>query len=148
MQRAWEELTTEQDEDTMETNIALDEGPRIAARSFYSNLPTGSGMNKPKLGKLSDFLSLVKRDLPSIEGLIQAFKQKPASRPQVKRSHRETDLRSVSSQLTEDSGVESLKPKRSRRSQEGSGRRVGEKSKNSPLLRPRSGLQDVSNRQY
>ena len=148
MQRAWEELTTEQDEDTMETNIALDEGPRIAARSFYSNLPTGSGMNKPKLGKLSDFLSLVKRDLSSIEGLIQAFKQKPASRPQVKRSHRETDLRSVISQLTEDSGVESLKPKRSRRSQEGSGRRVGEKSKNSPLLRPRSGLQDVSNTQY
>ena len=49
------------------------------------------------------------------------FKQKAApSRPLVKRNRKETDGKSVSSFLTEDSGVESLKPKKSRKSKESS----------------------------
>ena len=150
--QAWEELTNEQDEDTMETNIALEEGPRMSARSFYSqsaSAPAGnSSVRKQKLGNFNDFLKLVGRDLPSIEGLIMEYKQKPAStQSRVKRSQREADLKSVASHVTEDSGVESLKPKRSRRSKEGNGRDEKAKSK-LPQLRGRSGLQDVSNTQY
>jgi len=118
-QRAWEELTHEQDEDTMESNISLDYGPRIAVKSFYSTAAVARpGDTQQKLGKFNDFLEFVKRDLPSIDGLIMEFKQKAAPNRPQKRSQKETDLRSVSSYLTEDSGVESIKPKRSRKSRE------------------------------
>ena len=157
--QAWDDLLNEQDEDTMEANISLDDGPRLGARSFYgkSSSATGSAAtNQEKLGKFSDFLKFVKRDLPNVEELIMEFKQKAAPpRPPTKRSQRETDLRSVTSHLTEDSGVESLKPKRSRRSKEDSGERA---NKSKPALLPqkssqsggRSGgghLADVSNTQ-
>ena len=160
--QAWDDLLNEQDEDTMEANISLDDGPRIGAKSFYGKSSSVAGgsvvASQQKLGKFSDFLKLVKRDLPSVEELIMEFKQKAAPpRPPTKRGQRETDLRSVTSQLTEDSGVESLKPKRSRRSKEDSGQRA---TKSKPPLPPqkssqsglRSGagglLADVSNTQY
>ena len=160
--QAWDDLLSEQDEDTMEANISLEDGPRLGARSFYgksSSVAAGAATaNKQKLGKFSDFLTFVKRDLPSVEELIMEFKQKASQpRPPTKRVQRETDLRSVSSQLTVDSGVESLKPKRTRRSKEDSGQRAT-KSK-SPLSPQKSSqsvsrsgggglLADVSNTQY
>ena len=159
--KAWEDLLNEQDEDSMEANISLDDGPRLGARSFYGRSSSAAAgpaaPSQEKLGKFSDFLEFVKRDLPSVQELIMEFKQKAAPpRPPTKRSQRELDLRSVTSHLTEDSGVESLKPKRSRRSKEDSGQRA---TKSKPALLPqkssqsgpRSGgglLADVSNTQY
>ena len=140
--QAWDDLLSEQDEDTMEANISLDDGPRLGALSFYgksSSVAAGAATNQQKLGKYSDFLNFVKRYLPSVVELIMEFKQKAAPpRPPTKRAQRATDLRSVSSQLTEDSGVESLKPKRSRRSKEDSGQRA---TKSKPPLSPQKSSQ-------
>ena len=126
-QTAWIELSTEQEDDsTWETNICIDQGkPKLVSSSFYKKQkkPASESVATSKkvvTGNIFDFLKLLSQSLPAINDLIMEYKQKSTtsiskipSLPQ-----KESDQRSVISQRTEDSGVETLLSRTKRRSGE------------------------------
>jgi len=129
-QVAWLQLSEEQeDQQHWEKNIRLgQEAKAINSRQFYTNpqsivrleLPPKS----PRLGNIMSFLHTLSAHMPSIEQLVLEYKKKAAGGETVRRgSSKEADSRSVCSQETMDSGVESLHPNRRKRhnSQERSG---------------------------
>jgi len=114
-QSAWIELGTEQEEDgSWETNISInEERQKIVRKSFYgskTNRITGLQRNKEVKGNILEFLRLLSRYFPDIYDLIMEFKIKStsSSRLPIALSQKETDLRSMISQRTEDSGVDTL----------------------------------------
>ena len=137
--RAWVELSAEQEDRTSNwvTNISMEDGKqKIGTGNFYtkaketSQRPSSS--HKEVLGNLSDFLRLLSESLPAIYDLIMEYKKKSTSSvtrlppPSVLANvTRDTDLRSVISQQTEDSGVESLQPRPKRRTMERTMERSG-----------------------
>ena len=114
-QSAWIELGTEQEEDgSWETNISINEDrQKIVRKSFYGtkiNRITGLQRHKEVKGNILEFLRLLSRYFPDIYDLIMEYKIKStsSSRLPIALSQKETDLRSMISQRTEDSGVDTL----------------------------------------
>jgi len=124
-QSAWIELSTEQEDDSSwETNICIDQGrPKLASSTFYKkqkkpDAEAASTSKKVVTGNIFDFLKLLSQSLPAINDLIMEYKQKSTtsiskipSLPQ-----KDSDQRSVISQQTVDSGVETLLSRTKRRS--------------------------------
>jgi len=178
--RAWEELSTER-EDTASNwvaNINMEDGKRqIGSVNFYTKpkernqCPSSS--HKIVLGNLPDFLRLISEAMPAVYDLVMEYKKKSTTSvtrlppPSVAANvTRDTDMRSVISHQTVDSGVESLQPRPKRRSRERSGpvtdenrsikmprRQTGTPRKDAPSKIPRRdtrksapGLKDASNK--
>jgi len=126
-QQAWLQLSEEQDEEHgWEQNITIgQEGPKISSRSFYSSQAVaklGLKSTHSKLGNIMELLQCISKSLPAVEELVVEYKQKAVGGHTQDVRRRETDLRSVCSQETEDSGLESMLPKK-------------QASKNTPLRR-------------
>jgi len=116
-QMAWLQLSEEQDDQQQwEKNISLvQEKQRISSRSFYNSQSVVRLDVQPstrKLGNIMDFLHSLSTHLPAIEELVVEYRQKAAGVEGGRRGRGETDCRSVCSQETEDSGVESLHPRK------------------------------------
>ena len=136
-QSAWIELSTEQEDDsTWETNICIDQGrPKFASSNFYgSKKPqkqAALASKKVATGNIFDFLKLLSHSLPAVNDLIMEYKQKSTSSisniPSL--PQKESDQRSIISQQTVDSGVETLLSRTKRRS--------GERSENVASKRSR-----------
>jgi len=123
-QVAWLHLSEEQDdEQEWERNITLgQEGLRITSRSFYNSNPVAKLGGQPsshKLGNIMDFLHCVSSQLPAIEHLVVEYRQKAAGGEMPRRGRKDVDCKSVCSQETEDSGLESLLPKKKGNRKEG-----------------------------
>lgn len=172
--KAWYELSQEQEghSEGWAANISISEGrPKIVSNNFYSSsksksvkrLETVPGDNAGVVGNLSDFLKLLAQYLPPINDLIMEY-QKKASTTNIlppgaaAAAAKDTDLRSIISQQTVDSGVESLHPAKKRRSKEveeerenvrktrrRSGTPVGARNKRPGRRRSGAALADVSN---
>jgi len=179
--RAWEELSTEQDDTASNwvTNINMEDSKqKIGSVNFYAKPKENNqrpSSNRTVLGNLSDFLRLMSQAMPAVYDLIMEYKKKsttsvtrlppPFSSANVTK---DTDLRSIISQQTVDSGVESLQPRPKRRSREKSGpgadenrpekksrRQTGTPRKDAPSKIPRRdtrksapGLKDASNKLF
>eukprot|EP00092_Neocalanus_flemingeri_P014926 GFUD01016120.1.p1 GENE.GFUD01016120.1~~GFUD01016120.1.p1 ORF type:complete len:933 (+),score=344.21 GFUD01016120.1:134-2932(+) len=117
-QLAWLQLSEEQeDQQEWESNIKLgQEGTTFNSRQFYSNSQPESRLpmapSTPRKGNILAFLSFLSADLPAIEEFVLEYKKKAAGAVSSSRGRKNTDSRSVCSQGTQDSGVESLHPRR------------------------------------
>jgi len=114
-QQAWLQLSEEQDEEHgWEQNITIgQEGHRISSRSFYSTqavVRLGPASPQPKVGNIMELLQWISKSLPAVEELVVEYKQKAVGGQTLDARRKETDLRSVCSQETEDSGMESMLP--------------------------------------
>merc|ERR1712189_62956 len=88
-------------------------GQKIVRKSFYgtkTNRVMGLQRHKEVKGNILEFLRLLSRYFPDIHDLIMEYKIKStsSSRLPIALSQKETDLRSMISQRTEDSGVDTL----------------------------------------
>ena len=175
--RAWEELSTEQNDtaNNWATDINMEDGKhKIGSVNFYAKQKKSSlrlSSHNPVVGNLSDFLRLMSEAMPAVYDLIMEYKKKSTTivtrlpQPSVSANMtKDMDLRSVISQQTVDSGVESLHTRHKRRSSERLGpfvdeNRPGKKSrrltgtprKNAPSKIPRRsapGLKDASNKLF
>ena len=129
--KAWYELSQEQEDhsEVWAANISISEGrPKFVSRNFYSSSKSSKNPrldsvpenNTGVLGNISDFLKLLAKYLPPINDLVMEFKQTTSGSnllpPGATAStSKDTDLRSIISQQTVDSGVESLHPAKKRR---------------------------------
>lgn len=115
-QIAWLQLSEEEDhQQGWEKNITMgQEGPRINSRNFYSNQALAKAGPAPslKLGNVMELLQLVSRSLPEVEELVLEYRQKSGEGLSRVQARKETDLRSVCSQETVDSGLESMLPRK------------------------------------
>jgi len=119
---AWLQLSEEQeDQQQWETNIRLGSAGNTAfnSKQFYNNsksvvsLQSTTSDSKPRLGNIMEFLDFLSTHLPPIKQLVLEYKQKAAGGITTGRGRsRDNDCRSVCSQETLDSGVESLHPGR------------------------------------
>ena len=130
-QTAWTQLSQEQeDSEAWQANISITEGrTKIGSSNFYSSKGSrrsgpatsrASASATPVLGNVMDFLRLLSQHLPPITDLIMEYYQKSASTnalppASISSNPKEADLRSIISQQTEDSGVESLHPSERKR---------------------------------
>jgi len=115
-QQAWLQLSEEQDEEEgWEKNITMGlEGPKIGSKSFYNNQITSkvcvSSSLPPKMGNILELLQCISESLPAVEELVVEYKQKAGLGQTHNNRRKDSDLRSICSQQTVDSGTESMLP--------------------------------------
>ena len=88
-------------------------GPKISSKSFYNNQSASKvsvSSSLPKMGNILELLQCISESLPAVEELVVEYKQKAGLGQTHNNMRKESDLRSVCSQQTVDSGMESMLP--------------------------------------